>query len=630
MNQILESKLQNLPESPGIYQFKNDKGKVIYVGKAVSLKNRVRSYFHNGPASPKTIALVNKIEDLELIVTDNEVEALVLENNLIKELKPRYNVNLKDDKSYPFIRVTKEPYPRIFSTRNAVRDGSKYFGPYTDVKNMKSSLRMLSNIFMIRSCKLNIDDEAIEKKKFKVCLEYHIKRCEGPCEGLISSADYNERVNSVIKVLRGKTDDLLKELKEKMEKAVELLEFEKAAEIRDKITQLQVLSEKQKVVSDDFEDRDVISIAYEGRDSACSVFNIRNGKLIGKKQLKLSIGEWDETGEIYSAALKFYYGEFVDIPEEIILETIPADAEALEEWLSLKALKDQPERRTKVKIVTPKRGSLSSLVKMCKENAIFQLKEIQIQRMKKEGRVPYALSALQRDLYLTALPRKIECFDISNLQGTDSVASMVVFEDGKPKKSLYRKFIIKEVTGPDDFSSMREVIRRRYSKLKEENGILPDLIMVDGGKGQLSSAVEILNELEFKKYNIIGLAKRLEEIFLPGNSDPASVPKTSSGLKLLQQVRDEAHRFAITFHRSRRSKRTIQTELTAIKGIGPSTAGILLNKLGSVNAVKGSDFTQLEKLVGKKKADIIIKFFSTSSINSHPINKKDNVETEAN
>jgi excinuclease ABC subunit C len=628
MNQTLESKLQNLPDSPGIYQFKNDKGKVVYVGKAVNLKSRVRSYFHNGVTSPKTIALVNKIEDFELIVTDNEVEALVLENNLIKEYKPRYNVNLKDDKSYPFIRITNEQFPRIFPTRHVVRDGSKYFGPYTDVKNMKSSLRMLSHIFMIRSCKLNIDDEAIQKKKFKVCLEYHIKRCEGPCEGLISTLDYNERVNSVIKVLRGRTEDLIKELKGKMDAAVEILEFEKAADIRDKISRLQAISEKQKIISDDFEDRDIISIAYEGKDSACSVFNIRNGKLIAKKQLKLSIVEWDEIDEIYSAAVKFYYGEFVDVPNEIVLETLPADAAALELWLTEKAFKDQPDRKTKVKIIIPKRGSLSSLVKMCKENAIFQLKEIQIQKMKKEGRVPYALAALQRDLYLTSLPRKIECFDISNLQGTDSVASMVVFEDGKPKKSLYRKFIIKEVVGPDDFSSMKEVVRRRYSKLKDENGILPDLIMVDGGKGQLSSAVEILDGLGFQKYNIIGLAKRLEEVFFPGKSDPASVPKTSSGLKLLQQVRDEAHRFAITFHRNRRSKRTIQTELTEIKGIGSSTAEILLKELGSVSAIKDASQEQIEKLIGKKKADIVRQYFVKPSAITPEAETEDSVIEE--
>ncbi|MCL5029242.1 MAG: excinuclease ABC subunit UvrC [Bacteroidetes bacterium] len=603
MNSLIETKLQNLPDKPGVYQFKNDKGKIIYVGKAINLKNRVRSYFHNSVTSPKTLALVNKINDLELIVTDNEVEALVLENNLIKEYKPRYNVNLKDDKSYPFIRVTNELFPRIFPTRHIIRDGSKYFGPYTDVKNMKSSLRMLTHIFMIRSCKLKIDEEAIAKKKFKVCLDYHIKKCEGPCEGLILPETYNERVTGVIKVLKGKTDDLIKELQEEMNGAVETLEFEKAAFIRDKINQLQVIAAKQKIVSDDFEDRDIISIAYEGKDSACSVFNIRSGKLIAKKQLKLSIEEWEDISEIYSAAIEFYYGEFVDIPDEIVLETNPADSETLIEWLSMRANK-------KVKLVIPKKGSLSSLVKMCKENAIFQLKEIQIQKMKKEGHVPYALAALQRDLRLNVLPHKIECFDISNLQGTDSVASMVVFEDGKPKKSLYRKFIIKEVEGPDDFSSMREVIRRRYSKLKEENENLPELIMVDGGKGQLSSAVEILDNLGFKKYNVIGLAKRLEEVFFPEQSEPASIPKTSSGLKLLQQVRDEAHRFAITFHRNRRSKRTIQTELTGIKGIGPTTAKILLKELGSVVAVKESDYDQLSKIIGKQKAEIILNHFA--------------------
>ncbi len=602
MNPSVESKLKNLPDKPGIYQFKNDKGKVIYVGKAVNLKNRVRSYFHNGVTSPKTLALVGKIADLELIVTDNEIEALVLENNLIKDLKPRYNVNLKDDKSYPFIKVTKEPYPRIYPTRRIIKDGSKYFGPYTDVKNMKSSLRMINQIFKIRSCKLNIDQPGIDAGKFKVCLDYHIKKCDGPCEGLISEIAYNEMVNEVIRVLKGKTDDLIKDLNRKMQFAVESLEFEKAAELRDRINQLQVISSRQKVVSEDLDDRDIFSIAYEGKDSACSVFNIRSGKLVAKKQLRLGIEDGEVAEDIYSAAIKFYYGEFVEIPNEIVMEVEPSDAETLSQWLS------QRENK-KIKFIIPKRGSLSSLVKMCKENAILQLKEIQLQKMKKEGHVPYALAALQRDLRLSVLPRKIECFDISNLQGTDSVASMVVFEDGKPKKSLYRKFIIKEVQGPDDFSSMREVIKRRYSKLLEESGIFPDLIMVDGGKGQLSSAVEILNELGIQKYTIIGLAKRLEEVFFPNHSEPESISKTSSGLKLLQQVRDEAHRFAITFHRNRRSKRTIKTELTDIKGIGNSTAQKLLKEIGSLSEIKSADMNKLSQIVGKQKAEILTKYF---------------------
>ena len=602
MNSVLESKLKNLPGKPGVYQFKNDKGKVIYVGKAISLKNRVKSYFVGANQSAKTAALISKTADVELILTDSEVEALVLENNLIKELKPRYNVNLKDDKSFPFIKVTNEPFPQIFPTRKIFKDGSKYFGPYTSAGSMKAALRMINQLFKIRSCNLNIIQENIDKKKFKVCLDYHIKKCDGPCEGLISEKDYGEMVGEVVKLLNGKTDDLISELNGKMATFVNNLEFEKAAELRDKIEGLKVISSKQKIVSDDFEDRDIISIAYEGKDSACTVFNVRNGKLVGKKQLRLAIEENEEPTNIYSAAVKFYYNDFADIPKEIVVEIEPADIEPLSAWLSQKAEK-------KVKLIVPQRGGLKSLVKMCSENAILQLKEIQIQRMKNEGQTAYSVSALQRDLRLANLPRKIECFDISNLQGTDTVASMVVFEDGKPKKSLYRKFIIKEADGPDDFLSMREVIRRRYSKVIDGADKMPDLIMVDGGKGQLSSAIESLKELGLKNYNIIGLAKRLEEVFLPGHSESASIPKTSSGLKLLQRIRDEAHRFAITFHRSRRSKRTINTELTEIKGIGNSTAQKLLKEFGSIEQIKNLNVEKLAVSVGEKKAALVKKYF---------------------
>ena len=602
MNSVLESKIKNLPNNPGVYQFKNDKGKVIYVGKAINLKNRVRSYFLAGNQSAKTVALVSKTHDLELIATDNEIEALVLENNLIKELKPRYNVNLRDDKSYPFIKVTDEPFPRIYPTRRLVRDGSKYFGPYTSVQSMKASLRMINQLFKIRSCKLIINQEAIDKKKFKVCLDYHIKKCDGPCEGLISEKDYGDMVGEVVKALKGKTDDLIDDLNVKMKHLVDTLEFEKAAELRDRLEQLKIISSKQKIVSDDFEDRDIISLAYEAKDSACSVFNIRNGKLVGKKQLHLSIEEGEELDNIYSAAIKFYYTDFVDIPKEIVVEVEPLDTEILTEWLSLKA-------NRKVKLIIPQRGNLKSLVKMCLENARLQLKEIQIQKMKNLGQVSYSVAALQRDLRLPNLPRKIECFDISNLQGTDTVASLVVFEDGKPKKSLYRKYIIKDVSGPDDFLSMQEVIRRRFTKVANGEDKLPDLIMVDGGKGQLSSAIEILKELEIKNFSIIGLAKRLEEVFLPGQSEPASISKTSSGLKLLQKIRDEAHRFAITFHRHRRSKRTIKTELSDIKGISASTAQKLLQEFGSISGLKSADEEKIKSLVGQKKTELIKKYF---------------------
>lgn len=603
MNEILENKLKNLPDKPGIYQFLNDKGKVIYVGKAKILKNRVRSYFHSGVDSPKTLALVSKIHDLELIVTDNEIEALVLENNLIKQFKPRYNVNLKDDKTYPFIKITSEPFPRIYPTRTFVKDGSKYFGPFTDVRNMKTSLRMINQIFKIRSCKLNLDNENIYQGKFKVCLDYHIKKCDGPCEALISSEKYNEMVNEVVKVLKGRTDDLVAELNTKMQMAVSNLEFESAAEIRDKLERLKSLLSKQKVVNDSGKDQDIFAVAFEGKDSTCSIFNIRNGRIIGKKQLNMSIEDNEELPQIYYSAIKFFYAENTDIPDEIVLELEPEDEELLKEWLDTKA-----ER--KIKFVYPQRGDVKSLIKLGKENAILQLKEIQLQKMKNAGSIPYPVSALQRDLRLKTLPRKIECFDISNLQGTDTVASLVVFEDGKPKKSQYRKFIIKEVVGPDDFASMQEVIRRRYTRLLNENLPFPDLIMVDGGKGQLSSAVEILNEIGVKNIQIIGLAKRLEEVFFPGDSIPASIPKTSSGLKLLQQVRDEAHRFAITFHRKKRSERIITSELDSIKGFGPATVKTLLESFGSVSQIKSTPIEDLAKVIGKKKTDILINYFN--------------------
>lgn len=606
MNSKLNINLKNLPASPGVYQFLNKNGKVIYIGKAKNLKNRVRSYFQSNITSPKTLALVNKIEDFQIFVTDSELEALILENNLIKQFKPRYNVNLKDDKSFPFIKVTNELFPRIYPTRRVVNDGGKYFGPYTDVRSMRASLRTINQIFKIRSCKLDLTEKNIEAKKFKVCLDYHIKKCDGPCEGLISSSEYHEMVDEVVKLLKGKTDDLIKDLKNKMNEAVANLQFEKAAEFRDKISLLDALSSKQKIVSDDFEDRDIFAVAFEGKDSSCAVFNIRSGKMIGKKQLRLSIEEGEELAEIYSAAIKFYYNDFVEIPKEVVLEVEPDDVEALSDWLKMKSAK-------KVKIIVPQRGDLKSLVKMCKENATLQLKEIQIQKMKNLGNVPYSLAALQRDLRLKSLPRKIECFDISNLQGSDTVASMVVFEEGKPKKSKYRKFIIKSVDGPDDFSSMREVIGRRYSRLLEENEPLPDLIMVDGGKGQLSSAVEVLEELGINNYNIIGLAKRLEEVFLPEKSDPELIPKTSSGLKLLQQVRDEAHRFAITFHRTRRSKRIINTELTNIKGIGTETANVLLKNFGSLEKIKHSSKEELAVVIGNKKALLLIEHFNNEN-----------------
>lgn len=606
MTEELSNKLANLPDKPGIYQFFDNKGTIIYIGKAKNLKNRVKSYFQKNIENPKTAIMVKKIHNLELIITDSEMEALVLENNLIKENKPRYNILLKDDKTFPFIRITYEDYPRIFPTRQLIKDGSKYFGPYTDVKSLKASLKMINSLFKIRSCKLNITRESIAERKNKICLDYHIKKCGGPCEGLVSTHNYNEMVNQVIKLLKGKTDELIADIEMEMKNAAVNLNFEKAAELRDRLQQLRIYSQKQKIVVNDNSEKDIIAVAREDNEIASVILNIRGGKLLGKKNLRLTSNLDTSLEEIYESLIINYYNEFVEIPKEIVTEVEPQNIENLMLFLSERTDK-------KVKFFIPQKQSESkSMLDMSKQNAILQLKEIQLQKMKKEANVPYVLNALKRDLGLKNLPVKIECFDISNIQGSDAVASMVVFEDGKPKKSLYRKFIIKTVEGPNDFASMQEVFTRRYSRLKEENQKLPDLIMVDGGKGQLSSAVEILEDLGFKDYQIIGLAKRLEEVFLPGMSDPQNIPKTSSSIKLLQQVRDEAHRFAITFHRERREKRIISTELTKIEGIGEKLAEKLLTDFNSIDEIKIADLEKLESSVGKSKAKIIFDYFQSA------------------
>ena len=615
----LEIKLDNLPTSSGIYQFMDKNGKVIYLGKAKNLRNRVRSYFALKPVSPLTTRMISLIKDVEIINTDSEVESLILEMNMIKQLKPRYNVNLKDDKSFPYIVITNEPFPKVFPTRKRRNDGSKYFGPYTDVGTMRFSLKMLRDIFMIRTCNLNITQEAIEKKKFKICLEYHIHKCEGPCEGLVSEARYNEMIGEVEKVLNGKTDTLIKELKQKMNEAAGNEKYEEAANIRNKLESLEVYSEKQKVVSEDLLDKDIVNFVKEEDDACAMILNIRDGKVIGKRHFYMDSVEGKESSEILESVIFRYYTENAFMPDYIYLPEEIEDIQTLNEWFEKKS-----DRKTE--FVFPKRGEKVHLLHMVRANAQYMLDELKLQRLKREF-IPNSVTSLKRDLRLTKLPRRIECFDISNIQGTDTVASMVVFEDGRPKKSDYRKFKIQtalnEVGRPDDFASMREVIYRRYIKNAEEminNSIsveqintdskeimqLPDLILIDGGKGQLGSAVQVLNNIGITQQNIIGLAKRLEEVFVPGASEAQSIPKSSSGLKLLQRIRDEAHRFAITFHRSLRDKRTLKSELEDIKGIGKLTAQKLLKEFGSVEKIKEmiqTNYNEFEKRAGKKTAE---------------------------
>lgn len=615
----LNEKLENLPTKPGVYQFKGAAAEILYIGKAINLRNRVRSYFQKSyRPDPRREAMVSKIADIEIIVTDSEVEALILETTLIQQYSPRYNIDLKDDKSFPYIVVTNEPFPRVFATRRVIRDGSKYFGPYTDVKNMHASLKMIREIYKVRSCNYFIDEEVVRSRKIKVCFDYHIKKCEGPCEGLVLRDRYNEMIGEVIQVLRGKTSSLVSVLDEKMRIAAGEMRFEDAAGLRDKLRHLTLYTERQKVVDPELVDRDLFALATEGDDACGVVFKVRDGKIIGRQHFYMSGVEGKPEPEVIEQFLEGYFLHAEDIPREIFLPAEPEHPATIEEWLGRRS-------GERVRIVVPKIGDKAKLMQMCRNNAQFLLDMLKIQKQKNKDFVPPSLKALQKDLRLSNPPRRIECFDISNIQGSDTVASMVVFIDGRARKSEYRKFKIRSASGPDDFAGMREVIERRYTRLLEDHGDPPDLIVVDGGKGQLSSAMEVLERLGLRTKQqpglgqagasqatnvpVIGLAKRLEEVFIPGAAEAQSIPKTSPGLRLLQQVRDEAHRFAVTYHRTLRKKRTLQTELDLIEGIGKKRARELLEVFGSVQGVKFATLEQLTEVVGAKVAGKVKEHF---------------------
>jgi excinuclease ABC subunit C len=544
--------------------------------------------------------MVSKIVDVELTVTDSEIEALILEANLIKQLKPRYNVLLKDDKSYPYIAITKEPYPRVYVTRRKT-SGARYFGPYTDVKSMRSALKTVRNLFMVRSCSFDLTEESIKKKRFKVCLDYHIKKCEGPCEGYVSQEHYNTLIDQAADVLRGKTKGVIESLKKEMNILADESRFEDAAAIRDRMNALLVYSEKQKIVDSTESDRDIIALVSKENDACAVIFKIREGKIIGSQHLYLSNASGKLFSELLEAVLERYYLEQEDIPPELFLSDDISNTEIVQTWL-------ETTSGHQVHIQFPQSGEKAKLVALVRANAQFWLDELELMKIKRGDILPNSIQALQRDLRLPAPPRRIECFDISNIQGADTVASLVVFIDGKPKKSEYRKFIIRTVEGPNDFASMQEVVERRYARTLQEQLSLPDLIMVDGGKGQLSSAIEVLNKLQLTTMPIIGLAKRLEEVFLPNQNEPIQLPRTSSGLRLIQHMRDEAHRFAVTFHRSVRSKRIIQTELVHIKGVGVTRANVLLKTFGSLQGVRAATEEQLATIVGKSVAKNVLQY----------------------
>jgi excinuclease ABC subunit C len=605
----VQEKLDSLPTDPGVYQYKDRDGKVIYVGKAKNLRNRVRSYFQKGrPRDAKTQALVRKIADLEVIVTDSAVEALILEDTLIKKLRPRYNVMLRDDKTYPYIRITNEPYPRIFATRKVIRDGSKYFGPYTDVKYVRNLLKTLRSIFPIRSCDWNLNAETIGAGKFKVCLDYHIGKCEGPCEGLVAQERYRDMIDQVRQVLSGKTRGLERVLEDEMGFLAEEMRFEEAATTRNRLQKLREFSSRQKIVLDEPVDRDIVAFAAEDDDACAVILKVRDGKLVGKQHHYFSGVLQLPHETILTNIIERHYAVAEDVPEEVLLPLEPGDEdEILERFLT--------DRRGegRVRISVPKIGDKQKLVVMAQTNAKFLLDELKLQRMKRSDMVPRPVQSLQRDLNLKDVPRRIECFDNSNIHGTDPVSSMVCFIDGRPRRSEYRKFKVRTVEGPNDFATMKEVVTRRYARVLKEGWALPNLVVIDGGKGQVSAATEAMTELGLEHIPLIGLAKRLEEIVLPGQRETILLPKSSSSLRLLQHIRDEAHRFAIEFHRSLRNKRTLQTELTQIPGVGPRTVQKIFEKFGSVRGVQAAAVEDLQEVLGPRTGQSVWEYFQAKA-----------------
>ncbi len=589
---MLEEKLKNLPEQPGVYLMKDKDGQIIYVGKAVNLKNRVRSYFASQhPESPKTRMLVSQIRDFDIMLTDTEIEALILESNLIKKHKPKYNIRLTDDKYWPFIRVTvNEPFPRVEITRQVKKDGAKYFGPYTSAGAVHETLRLLQTIFPLRSCK-----QATFAKQARPCLNAHINRCLAPCSGGISEEEYRQMINEVIQFLEGKQEALVKTLKQRMALAAEELQFEKAAELRDQIQAVETVIARQKVMSGRLGNLDAIHYARSLQDMCVQIFFIRGGKLLGQDYYFLEGTENTETPEVLGSFLLQYYSKVDFIPPEILVPEEVADQEVLLQWLSEK-------RDGKVVIKVPRQGEKKALLELVEKNAVENLQQELLQRTTKKQAVREALEELAQALNLPRMPQRIECYDISHVQGAETVASMVVFEQGRPSPGEYRRFKIKTVEGPDDFASMTEVIYRRFRKAREGDAKfakIPDLVVIDGGKGQLSAARAAMKDLGYEDLVTVGLAKENEWLYLERTADPLILPRHSQGLCLLQRVRDEAHRFAVTYHRLLRGKRNLASALDEIPGVGPRRREALFKHFGfSLCKIREASLQELQEVEG--------------------------------
>lgn len=585
-----------IPKQPGVYRFLNEEGKVIYVGKAKNLRHRIASYFGDKKNMYfKTLTMVKNAHHFEFTIVESEQDALLLENTLIKQIQPRYNVNLKDDKSYSYICVKNERFPRVFLTRKVIRDGSTYFGPYTSKAKVKEILDIVKKLFPLRTCTLPLNQAPIAAGKYKVCLEYHIKNCLGPCEGLESEESYNARIDQVRNILKGNFREVIQHLTRQMDQHAAEMEFEKAHQIKEKLSLFEDYQSKSTVVSHTTRDLDVFSIVSDENYAYVNYLKVAQGAIINSYTQELQKNLNDDEGELLTFTIDRLREKFNSVTEEIV---VPFKIQLIEQGLTL---------------TVPQRGEKKELLELSLKNVRYFLLQKQREKMNNIKQTPAEriLGRLQQDLRMQKVPMHIECFDNSNIHGTNPVASCVVFRNAKPAKRDYRHFHVKTVEGPDDFASMREIVERRYKRLLEENQPLPDLIIIDGGKGQLSAAMESISLLGIREQvTVIGIAKKLEEIYFPGDSIPLYIDKKSESLKLIQQVRNEAHRFAITFHRNTRSKNFTTTELVGIKGIGNKTAEKLLKHFGSVKKLKLASEEELIKVAGKSVAS---KIFSGSN-----------------
>jgi excinuclease ABC subunit C len=603
----LQGILATLPTKPGCYIYRNAEGTIIYIGKAINIKNRVRSYFHSDSSHDnKTRRLVRDIADIEWIVVGSELEALILEMNLIKKHRPKYNIRLKDDKRYPYIKIHwNEPFPKVTVTRQMVDDGSRYFGPYTSAWAVYQTLEVLRKIFPYLTC-----DREITGNDPRACLYYDIKLCTAPCIGAINQQGYRQMISDLMEFLSGHSEGIIKRIQDDMQKASDEMRFEKAAALRDQLKAMQSIIERQKIVfGSDYEDSDVIAMAREDGEACVQIFFIRGGKLIGREYFILEGTEDTSDNQVVAEFVKQFYTEAANIPEQVMLPQEIEERIIISQWLRSK------RGGKKVELLVPNAGQPKDLVQMAAENASETLQALRAQWQADAHRQETALSELQTALKLSAPPNRIECYDVSHTQGVATIGAMVVFEQGVPAKNLYRKFNIESTSigAPDDFASMEEMLARRFKRWKSSQeteanvgakkdasfSFLPDLIIIDGGKGQLSRVVKVLEEFElFEKVPVVGLAKQEEEIFFPHNSTPLLLPRHSQGLYLVQRIRDEAHRFGITAHRKKRSKLGLASQLDSIPGIGPARRKALLKHFGSMDKIKEASIEEIAAVKG--------------------------------